>query len=144
MITQERGGTKCSTQSNTPQGWIQALPPRRNRDPQLLWDVQKWMLERGCCRVPGLSKAICSVFGIWRQQEHSWSATALSRFAEHGVSGMCWVPACRTGGTGRINSFFTGVLILLQVNSVEKLFCCRQWEEPAESLPHKKPFPALQ
>lgn len=85
-----------------------------------------------------------SGWGLWRQQGHSWSATALSRFAEHGVSGMCWVPTCRTGGTGRINSLFTGVFILLQVNSVEKLSCSCQWEEPAESLPHNKPFPALQ
>lgn len=102
---------------------------------------QKWVLEKGCCRIPELSKAICSGFGIWMQQGHSCSATALSRFAEHGVSGMCWVPACRTG---RTSSLLTGGLVLLQVNRVEKLSCSRQWEDPAESLPHNKPFPAWQ
>lgn len=77
-----------------------------------------FMCRNGCWREAAAGSQGCpkpsAVFlgsgrGICRQQGHSCSATALSRFAEHGVSGMCWVPACRTGRTGRINSLFPGI-----------------------------------
>lgn len=55
---------------------------------------------------------------------------------------MFWVhSACRTGGTGRINTFLVGVLIVLAVNSVEKLSVClpvggtRSIPSPQQAVP---------
>lgn len=98
--------------------------------------------ERGCRRVwprtagfqgcPGAAEDICGAFGIWPEGPGSSSNIPGWPQLHHVLLTtvyllllLFWVnSACRSGGTGRINTLLVGVLILLQVNSVEKLSIC--------------------
>lgn len=115
--------------------------------------------ERGCRRVRpctvgiqgclGAAEDICDTFRIWPEGPGGSSDIPGQPQLRHVLLTtvyllmlMVWVrSASRTGGTGRINTLLVGVLILLQVNSVEKLSIClpvggtRRIPSPQQAIP---------
>lgn len=101
---------------------------------------------QGC---PAAAEDICSAFRIWPEGPGGSSDIPGRPQLCHVLLTTVYLPllmfwvhsACRTGGTGRINTLLVGVLILLQVNSVEKLSIClpvggtRRIPSPQQAIP---------